>query len=45
MSQIKHTDDDSNDNIFWQIFDELQSQSPDKKTVNGYKLKSQAGFN
>jgi len=40
MSQIKHTDDGSNDNIFWQIFDELQSQSPDKKTVNGYKLKA-----
>ena len=39
-SQIKHTDDDSNDNIFWQIFDELQSQSPDKKTVNGHKLKA-----
>ena len=39
-SQIKHTDDGSNDNIFWQIFDELQSQSPDKKTVNGHKLKA-----
>jgi hypothetical protein len=39
-SQIKHTDDDSHDNIFWQIFDELQSQSPDKKTVNGHKLKA-----
>ena len=39
-SQIKHTDDDSNDNIFWQIFDELLSQSPDKKTVNGHKLKA-----
>ena len=39
-SQIKHTDDDNNDNIFWQIFDELQSQSPDKKTVNGHKLKA-----
>jgi hypothetical protein len=38
--QIKHTDDGSNDNIFWQIFDELQNQSPDKKTVNGYKLKA-----
>jgi len=38
-SQIKHTDDGSNDNIFWQIFDELQNQSPDKKTVNGHKLK------
>jgi hypothetical protein len=34
-SQIKHTDDDSNDNIFWQIFDELQNESPDNKTVNG----------
>ena len=39
-SQIKHTDDGSNDNIFWQIFDELQNQSPDKKTVNGHKLKA-----
>jgi hypothetical protein len=39
-SQIKHTDDASNDNLSWQIFDELQSQSPDKKTVNGYKLKA-----
>jgi hypothetical protein len=38
--QIKHTDDGSNDDIFWQIFDELQNQSPDKKTVNGYKLKA-----
>ena len=38
-SQIKHTDDGSNDNIFWQIF-ELHSQSPDKKTVNGHKLKA-----
>ncbi|MGA9168723.1 MAG: hypothetical protein WBZ20_01080, partial [Nitrososphaeraceae archaeon] len=34
-SQIKHTDDGSNDNIFWQIFDELQNESPDNKTVNG----------
>ena len=39
-SQIKHTGDGSNDDIFWQIFDELQSQSPDKKTVNGHKLKA-----
>ena len=38
-SQIKHTDDGSNDNIFWQIF-ELQNQSPDKKSVNGHKLKA-----
>ena len=34
-SQIKHTDDGSNDNLFWQIFDELQNESPDNKTVNG----------
>ena len=36
MSGIKHTDD----GVFWQIFDELQNQSPDKKTVNGHKLKA-----
>jgi hypothetical protein len=40
VSPIKHTDDGSNDDIFWQIFDELQNQSPDKKTVNRYKLKA-----
>jgi hypothetical protein len=40
VSPIKHTDDGSNDDVFWQIFDELQNQSPDKKTVNGYKLKA-----
>jgi hypothetical protein len=39
-SQIKHTDDGSNDDVFWQIFDELQNQSQDKKTVNGHKLKA-----
>ena len=39
-SQIKHTDDGSNDNIFWQIFDELQGPSQDKKIVNGHKLKA-----
>ena len=39
-SQIKHTDEGSNDDVFWQIFEELQSQSPDKKTVNGHKLKA-----
>jgi hypothetical protein len=39
-SQIKHIDDGSYDNIFWQVFDELQSRSPDIKTVNGYKLKA-----
>jgi hypothetical protein len=26
--------------MFWQIFDELQNQSQNKKTVNGYKLKA-----
>jgi hypothetical protein len=32
--------------MFWQIFDELQNQSQNKKTVNGYKLKaSSASFN
>jgi hypothetical protein len=41
MSQIKHTDDGSNDNMFWRIFDELQNQSQNKKkTVNGYKFKA-----
>ena len=40
MSPIKHTDYGSNDDVFWQIFDELENQSPDKKTVNGYKLKA-----
>ena len=39
-SQIKHTDDGSNDNLFWQIFDDLQNQSSDKKIVNGHKLKA-----
>jgi len=39
-SQIKHIDDGSNDNIFWQIFDELQDQSQDKKIINGHKLKA-----
>ena len=38
------TDDGSNDNIFWQIFDELQSQSPDKKTVNVYNSKPGISF-
>ena len=40
ISQIKHIDNGSNDNVFWQIFEELQNQSPDKKTVNGHKLKT-----
>jgi hypothetical protein len=32
--------------MFWQIFDELQNQSQNKKTVNGYKLKVRlASFN
>lgn len=40
ISQIKHIDNGSNDNVFWQIFEELQNQSTDKKTVNGHKLKT-----
>jgi len=40
ISQIKHIDSGSNDNVFWQIFEELQNQSIDKKTVNGHKLKT-----
>jgi hypothetical protein len=39
-SRIKHTDDGSNDDVLWRIFDELQSQSPDKKTVNAHKHKA-----
>ena len=30
ISQIKHIDDGSNDNVFWQIFEELQNQSQQK---------------
>ena len=39
ISQIKHIDNGTNDNAFWQIFEELQNQSTDKKTVNGHKPK------
>jgi hypothetical protein len=39
MLQKTHTYDDSNNDVFWQIFDEMQNKCSDKMTVYGHESK------